>query len=73
MMRHGGLFEVWLSRGTGLEPGPRFRLLDDARRYVACHVDASYAIRSPDGHWETFDRAIRARGTRPPANVAARR
>lgn len=46
------LYEVWWSNGTGLKPGPKFRLLADARRYVEAHQhEASYAVRSPDGAW----------------------
>jgi hypothetical protein len=47
------LFEVWLSHGEGIHVGPKFRLLADARRYIASHLDeASYAVRNPDGKWE---------------------
>jgi hypothetical protein len=49
------LFEVWSSSGFGLIPGPRFRRLEDARRYVAAHkTEASFAIRSPEGTWESI-------------------
>ena len=47
------LYEVWVSRGDGMRPGPRFRLLSDATRYVDEHDDgASLAVRAPDGRWE---------------------
>jgi hypothetical protein len=47
------LYEVWFSRGAGTISGPKFRSLDDARRYAVGHRnDASYAIRNPDGKWE---------------------
>ena len=47
------LFEIWLSRGTGMVRGPRFRWIVDAQRYVHEHRDeASIAVRSPDGSWE---------------------
>jgi hypothetical protein len=67
------LYEVWFSRGEGFQCSAKFRLLDDARRHVAAHVgEASYAIRDPQGRWETFKRVLPvarslrvARGTRP--------
>lgn len=50
---HNRLYEVWWSRGTGFQAGPRFRVLNDAVRYVAGHIDeASHAIRNPEGKWE---------------------
>jgi hypothetical protein len=56
---HGRLYEVWFSRGNGFSTGPRFRFLDDARRYVADHLpEASYAIRDPEGHWEMYKRDV---------------
>ena len=49
------LYEVWWSNGTGLRPGPKFRLLSDAERYIADHAaDASFAVKSPDGRWEVI-------------------
>jgi len=60
---HARLYEVWFSRGNGFSNGPKFRLLDDARRYVVAHLpEASFAIRNPDGHWETFKRSTPQRG-----------
>ena len=54
------LYEVWCSRGAGMALGPRFRLLADAKRYVAEHrYGASMAIRAPDGEWDVI--APRAR------------
>jgi hypothetical protein len=33
-------------------PGPKFRRIEDARRYVAEHSrEASAALKAPDGHW----------------------
>ena len=58
--REGGpvntaMYEVWSSCGDGCQRGPRFRLLDDAVRYVTQHNgEASFAIRCPDGHWYEF-------------------
>ena len=47
------LYEVWCSRRKGITVGPKFRLLEDARRYVIGHRhEASFAIRNPDGRWE---------------------
>ena len=58
------LYRVWISRGQGLMPGPRFRLLVDAQRHVATQSDnASYAIQAPDGSWETIEARRLARGT----------
>lgn len=49
------LYEVWFSRGTGLVLGPKFRRLDDAKRYVEDHRDlGSMAIRAPNGRWEVI-------------------
>jgi hypothetical protein len=54
---HAKLYEVWFSRGSGFQVGPKFRLFEDARRYVEDHVrDASYAVRNPDGRWEMIVR-----------------
>lgn len=58
------LFEVWLSSGEGMYPGPKFRLLDDARRYVHEHRrEASAAVKAPDGHWAVILPRRIARGT----------
>jgi hypothetical protein len=47
------VYEVWCSRGSGMVMGPRFKLLDDAKRYIVEHrYGASMAIRGPDGRWE---------------------
>jgi hypothetical protein len=61
----GELYRVWISNGQGLNPGPGFRLLDDAKRHVAERDDdASYAIQAPDGTWEAISSRMRiARGT----------
>jgi hypothetical protein len=57
MSKPSRLYEVWFSRGAGLQPGPRFRIIEDARRYVAVHrTEASWAIRTPAGEWESFRR-----------------
>ncbi|MCX5744800.1 MAG: hypothetical protein NT062_20120 [Proteobacteria bacterium] len=54
---HAHLYEVWFSQGTGLHVGPKFKLLEDALRYVAAHHDeASFAIRAPDRTWELIER-----------------
>ncbi len=46
------MYEVWTAVGSGLEPGPRFRALADAIRYVETrHGGASLGIRNPDGSW----------------------
>ena len=46
------MYEVWWSRGEGTQKGPRFRILEDAIRYVSARSDrASFAIRNPDGTW----------------------
>ncbi len=46
------LFEVWCSRGSGMVMGPRFKHLEDAKRFIAEHrYGASMAIRAPDGRW----------------------
>ena len=51
------LYEVWLSSGTGLHVGPKFKLLQDAVRYVESHAaEASYAVRAPNGTWELIER-----------------
>jgi hypothetical protein len=45
-------YEVWMSHGHGLFLGPKFRMFDDAQRYVDEHCDlASHAVKAPDGHW----------------------
>ena len=50
------LYEVWCSRGTGIQVGPRFKLLQDALRYVAEHAaEASHAVRTPDGRWAVIE------------------
>jgi hypothetical protein len=46
------MYQVWFSIGRGFQPGPKFRLLEDARRHVVAHChDASWAIQAPDGSW----------------------
>jgi len=66
--RSMALYEVWMSSGEGMYPGPKFRLLDDARRYVQEHRrEASVAVRAPDGHWAVIlPRHRMARGTSRP-------
>jgi len=66
MLPMTGLYEIWMSRGHGLYPGPKFRYLDDARRYVEDHRgEASLAVKGPDGEWEMIvARRRMARGTR---------
>ena len=55
MINSDKLYQVWWSRGHGTHRGPRFRLLQDALRYLVDHSgDASYALRCPDGHWYEF-------------------
>jgi hypothetical protein len=62
MATRNGLYEVWISRGTGTTVGPRFRRLDDARRYVRDHHgEASFAIRTPDDRWEVEHRDVLVR------------
>jgi len=59
------LYEVWMSHGVGLEPGPKFKNLDDACRFIDQHTgEASFAIRTPQHTW-TMIRARRrlARGS----------
>lgn len=57
------MYEVWWSCGRGTQCGPRFRLLDDALRYVAEHAaEASFAIRRPDGTWHQFCWGAHQRG-----------
>jgi len=54
---HAKLYEVWFSTGTGTHIGPRFKLLEDAIRFVNAHTgDASYAIRAPGGEWALVER-----------------
>jgi hypothetical protein len=56
-MERNHLYEVWFSRGAGLRRGPKFRARHDAERYVAEHWgEATFAVKAPDGHWETFAR-----------------
>lgn len=46
------MYEVWSAVGSRLEPGPRFRALADAIRYVESrHDGSSLGIRNPDGSW----------------------
>ncbi len=51
------LYEVWLSSGRGIHVGPKFKLLQDAVRYVQTHAaEASHAVRAPDGSWKLIER-----------------
>ena len=60
------LYQVWVSRGEGMVAGPKFRDLDDARRYIDEHcAGASAAIKAPDGQWPIIRSRRMARGTRP--------
>jgi hypothetical protein len=53
------LYEVWFSRGEGFTCSAKFRQLEDARRHVEEHAgEASFAIRDPEGRWETYKRTI---------------
>lgn len=46
------MYQIFVSGGGRLEPGPRFRWLKDAVRFVeSCGGTKSYAIRDPDGGW----------------------
>jgi len=46
------MYQLWRSRGEGMERGPKFRILADALRYIDSHIhEASYAIRASDGSW----------------------
>ena len=46
------MYEVWVAGAKGLEVGPKFRLFQDARRYVDTHSDeASFVVRDPTGEW----------------------
>jgi len=50
------LYEVWFSSGRGIHVGPRFKLLQDALRYVETHAsEASHAVRGPDGSWKLIE------------------
>lgn len=50
------LYEVWFSTGEGTHKGPRFKRIEDARRYVFSHLqEASFAIRNPAGEWELVE------------------
>jgi hypothetical protein len=81
------MYEVWMSTGGALRPGPRFRSLADALFHVRTHAArGSFAIRTPDGRWHRdttgrsilgrreggVDRAALARGSRP-IDVSAHR
>lgn len=49
------MFAVYLSMGSGLRPGPRFRLLVDAKRFVTENRRrGSFAILEPNGNWHTW-------------------
>ena len=53
---HTPLYEVWCSSGHGIHVGPRFKLLQDAIRYVATHAqEASHAVRAPNGTWKLIE------------------
>ncbi|MBL0217931.1 MAG: hypothetical protein IPQ07_29135 [Myxococcales bacterium] len=53
---YDGVYEVFVSTGMGIHVGPKFRLLDDARRYVELHAhEASHAVRGPHGDWELVE------------------
>lgn len=67
MNKRNALYEVWFSRGDGLQKGPRFRQRIDAERYVFAHEgEASFALRAPDGHWEQVLARLRRRRTEWP-------
>jgi hypothetical protein len=55
------MYQVWYSEDAAMKPGPRFRLLQDALRYIARpDHERSFAIRTPEGEWyrDTSGRAI---------------
>lgn len=53
-MKRAPLYEVWSWGVDGLHPGPRFRLIADAQRYLENQpIGAPLGIRSPDGTWHT--------------------
>jgi len=46
------MYEVWCAAGDGLRPGPRFRLLADALRYIEAQPERErFGVRRPDGDW----------------------
>ena len=50
------MYQVWFSEDAEMQPGPRFRLLQDALRYVSRpDHDRSFAIRTPEGSWYRDD------------------
>lgn len=50
------MYVVWMSRGMGMYPGPKFRRIHDALRYVADNqTGGSFAIRLPTGRWYRRD------------------
>ena len=59
------MYEVWISKGNGMTLGPRFRLLEDAQRFVDEHLgEASFAVKAPDHSWRVIaPRRRMARGT----------
>lgn len=54
------LFEIWMSSGSGMRPGPKFSKLTDALHHVERHIgEASFAIKLPNGTWfETSDHEV---------------
>ena len=47
-----GFFEVWVSVGFGMQPGPEFNELAQALRYIGARLeDGAFAIRLPNGTW----------------------
>jgi hypothetical protein len=50
------MYVVWMSRGMGMYPGPKFRRIQDALRYIRERdTGASFAIRLPNGRWHHRD------------------
>lgn len=49
------MYQVWTSLGNRMNPGPRFRSLADAVRYIDTHpAGESLGIRNPDGSWHSL-------------------
>jgi hypothetical protein len=61
------MHQVWCSTGQGkARPGPRFRRIEDAIRFVNGRERGSYAIKAPDGTFHKWPdgNVIVAKGTR---------
>jgi diguanylate cyclase (GGDEF)-like protein len=66
------MFEVWSALGDDLTPGPRFRALADAERYVSQPEHTSDGIRNPDGSWHRLPQGESAIFTHDPAQSPRR-